>query len=57
MSEFFSVSSKFFIFTKMAISFLFAKFACANVAAKFFDVNLLIWLNYLLIKLILMLTY
>ena len=28
-------------FTKLAISLLLAKFDCANLAVKFFDVNLL----------------
>ena len=37
----FSSSSKFFFFTKLAISFLLAKFAYANLEEKFSDVNLL----------------
>ena len=28
-------------FTKSEISFLLAKFACANITAKFYDINLL----------------
>ena len=33
--------SKSVSFRKLVIPFLLAKFACANLAAKFFDVNLL----------------
>ena len=38
----FSLSSKSVLFIKLAISLLLAKFACANHAAKFSAVNLLI---------------
>ena len=39
--KFFSLSWKSVFFMKLAISLLFATFACANLAAKFSDVDLL----------------
>ena len=38
---FFSLSLKSVVFTKLAIPFLLVKLVCANLAAKFFTVNLL----------------
>ena len=37
----FSLTSKYVFFTESEISFLLAKFACANITAKFYDINLL----------------
>ena len=39
--KFFSLSSKSVFYMKLAILFLVAKFGCANIAAKFYDMNLL----------------
>ena len=41
LNNFFSLSSKSALFTKLAISLLLGKFATFNLASKFFDVNLL----------------